>query len=74
MKVTLIHNPDAGSDEHTCEDPAELIRRAGHQLVYQSSKDGHWRSALDRPADLIAVAGGDGIVGTVAKIMIGRGT
>ena len=75
MKVTLIHNPDAGSDDLTCgEDPVELIRRAGHQLVYQSSKDSNWKSALDRPADLIAVAGGDGIVGTVAKLMIGRGT
>jgi diacylglycerol kinase family enzyme len=74
MKVTLIHNPDAGSDDQTSEDPAELIRRAGHELVYQSSKDSHWKSALDRPADLIAVAGGDGIVGTVAELMIGRGT
>ena len=74
MKVTLIHNPDAGSDDQTSEDPAELIRRAGHELVYQSSKDSHWKSALDRPADLISVAGGDGIVGTVAELMIGRGT
>ena len=75
MKVTLIHNPDAGSDDQTCgEDPVELIRRAGHQLIYQSSKDSHWKNALDRPADLIAVAGGDGIVGTVAELMVGRGT
>jgi diacylglycerol kinase (ATP) len=75
MKVTLIHNPDAGSDDQTCgEDPVELIRRAGHQLVYQSSKDSNWKSALKKPADLVAVAGGDGIVGTVAELMIGRGT
>ena len=74
MKITLIHNPDAGSDDQNSEDPAELIRRAGHQLVYQSSTDSHWKSTLERPADLIAVAGGDGIVGTVAKLMIGRGT
>ena len=75
MKVTLIHNPDAGSDDQTCgEEPAELIRRAGHELVYQSSKESRWQTALDSPGDLVAVAGGDGIVGTVAKLMIGRGT
>jgi diacylglycerol kinase family enzyme len=75
MKVTLIHNPDAGSDDLPCgEEPVDLIRRAGHQLVYQSSKDSHWKTALNKPADLIAVAGGDGIVGAVAKLMIGKGT
>ena len=74
MKVTLIHNPDAGSDDQTCgEEPSELIRRAGHELVYQSSKESRWQTALDNPGDLVAVAGGDGIVGTVAKLMIGRG-
>jgi diacylglycerol kinase (ATP) len=75
MKVTLIHNPDAGSDDLICgEEAVELIRRAGHQLVYQSSKNSHWKSVLKKPADLIAVAGGDGIVGTVAELMIGKGT
>ena len=75
MKVTLIHNPDAGSDDLTCgEEPVELIRRAGHQLVYQSSKDSHWKTVLNKPADIIAVAGGDGIVGAVAEVMIGKGT
>jgi diacylglycerol kinase (ATP) len=75
MKVVLIHNPDAGSDDLTSgEELVELIGRAGHQLVYQSSKESNWKSALDRPVDLVAVAGGDGIVGTVAKLMIGRGT
>jgi diacylglycerol kinase family enzyme len=75
MKVTLIHNPDAGSNDQTCgEEPAELIRRAGNELVYQSSKESRWQTALDSPGDLVAVAGGDGIVGTVAKLMIGRGT
>jgi diacylglycerol kinase (ATP) len=75
MKVTLIHNPDAGNgDQPSGEELKELIHRAGHELVYQSSKESSWETALDNRADLAAVAGGDGIVGTVAKRMIGRGT
>jgi diacylglycerol kinase family enzyme len=71
MKVTLIHNPDAGSDEQpSAGELLELIRRHGHTARYQSSKADAWQSVLQEPADLVAVAGGDGIVGKVAKEMI----
>src|SRR5215813_12881952 len=73
MKVTLIHNPDAGDDQQLSADALlELICRAGHTARYQSSKDESWQSALEQPCDLVAVAGGDGIVGAVAKTLIGR--
>ena len=49
-----------------------LIGQAGHLPVYQSSKDKDWHLALEKPADLLAVAGGDGIVGKVAKRIIRR--
>src|SRR5687768_18029855 len=75
MKVTVIHNPDAGNgDQPSGEEIIELIRRAGHEPRYQSSKEDGWQTALEDPGDLVAVAGGDGIVGTVAKRMIGRAT
>jgi diacylglycerol kinase (ATP) len=75
MKVTLIHNPDAGNgDQPSAEKLIEMIRRAGHKPHYQSSKDDAWETTLENPGDLLAVAGGDGIVGTVAKRMIGRAT
>ena len=71
MKVTLIHNPDAGSDEQpSAEELLELIGQHGHTVVYQSSKTDGWQTALHQAADLVAVAGGDGIVGKVAKQMI----
>lgn len=73
MKVTLIHNPDAGSTDESCADEiANSIRAAGHSLVCQSCRSAGWENALLEPADLIAVAGGDGIVGTVAKQVIGK--
>ncbi len=73
MKVTLIHNPDAGGDNQPSgDDILELIHKAGHEATLQSSKDGDWDKALQEPADIIAVAGGDGMVGQVAKRMIGK--
>ena len=75
MKVTLVHNPDAGNDDQPSgEELIELIRRAGHKPIYQSSKHKCWETGLENPGDLVAVAGGDGIVGKVAKRMIGSGT
>jgi diacylglycerol kinase family enzyme len=50
----------------------DLIRAAGHEVIYQSADDEAWTSVLDKPADAVAVAGGDGTVGRVAKRLIGR--
>ena len=63
MKVVLIHNPDAGSDSQPSGDElARLIGDAGHSVLSQSSKHVDWQRVLEEPADLIAVAGGDGVV------------
>jgi diacylglycerol kinase family enzyme len=73
MKMVLIHNPDAGDDQQPSSDELlGLIRDAGHTARYQSSKDENWHSALEQPCDIVAVAGGDGIIGTVAKHVIDR--
>ena len=69
----MIHNPDAGDDQQPSADQLlGLIEDAGHAAVYQSSREDDWDKALDEPADIVAVAGGDGIVGTVAKKLIGK--
>jgi diacylglycerol kinase (ATP) len=74
VRITLIHNPDAGAQG---ADDAELLQRLlhehGHEVRYQSSKDDDWKSALEKPAELIAIAGGDGTVGKVARRMAGKG-
>jgi diacylglycerol kinase family enzyme len=74
VRVTLIHNPGAGRQEH--DGAAKLIRLLqdeGHQVRAQSAAESGWKQALDAPADLVAVAGGDGTVARVAKAMAGRG-
>jgi diacylglycerol kinase (ATP) len=73
MKVVLIHNPAAGvEDQPSADDVAKLIRGAGHSVLFQSSSHADWKKLLQENADLIAVAGGDGIVGKVAKLCLGR--
>jgi diacylglycerol kinase family enzyme len=72
MRVTLIHNPKSGDDDHTGEELAALMRHAGHQVAYYRST-GPWRAAIDDDVELVAVAGGDGTVSAVAKATAGRG-
>ncbi|MGQ0545196.1 MAG: diacylglycerol/lipid kinase family protein [Betaproteobacteria bacterium] len=74
MRVTLIHNPGAGNGERGgAKRLKAMLRDAGHAVRYQSSKDEDWDEALEAPADIVAVAGGDGTVSRVAKRMVGRG-
>jgi diacylglycerol kinase family enzyme len=74
VRVTLIHNPGAGKHgEEELEQLLSLIRDARHEVRCQSAKDDDWPKALEAPADLVAVAGGDGTVSRVAKRLVGRG-
>lgn len=71
MRVILVHNPTSGDDDHTGERLVELVRAAGHQVEYFRSKSS-WQAALNDRPDLVAVAGGDGTVGKVARATAGR--
>jgi diacylglycerol kinase family enzyme len=74
VRVTLIHNPGAGSQAGgDAPRLVKLIEAAGHAVRYQSAKDEDWKDALRKPADLVVVAGGDGTVARVTRRMVGRG-
>lgn len=74
MRVTLLHNAGAGDDDQPdAQQLIGLVRDAGHAVSYRSTRDDDWTTALNEPADVIAVAGGDGTIGRVAKQMTGRG-
>jgi diacylglycerol kinase family enzyme len=73
MRVALVHNPKAGAERATGEELSDLIRAAGHEVARHSSKDEHLPSLLDDPPELIAIAGGDGTVSKVVKMVMGRG-
>lgn len=74
MRVTLIHNPDAGKQGRGhAEKLVALLEDAGHKVRYKSSKDDGLKQTLKKPADLVVVAGGDGTVAKVTRRMVGRG-
>jgi diacylglycerol kinase family enzyme len=75
MYVTLIHNPGAGEggDQAGPDAVERAIRAAGHRVRRVSAEDADWARALEGSVELIAVHGGDGTIGRVAKRMIGRG-
>ena len=74
MLVTLVHNPSAGGGEPSAKALRKLIKAAGHKVRYHSSKDKGLREVLKKRADVVAVAGGDGAVGRVARHLAGKGT
>src|SRR5205823_8244986 len=66
MRILLVHNPKAGSEEHQSEDLIKALKRAGHKAIYQSSKERGMTKALEKRIHLVLVAGGDGTVSKVA--------
>jgi len=75
MRVLLIYNPNAGDGVHNnLRELVDLIHAAGHELRCRSSKDPLIASAFGEPADLVAVAGGDGTIVKVARLLRGRKT
>ena len=65
-RVTLFHNRSAGDADHDEQELTELIAAAGYSVEYFDVKKCDIARILDKPADLIAVAGGDGTVRRVA--------
>ena len=73
-RVALVHNPGAGDDKQPRRDALRaMIRAAGYRVRYCSSHDAKLAEFLRRPAELVAVAGGDGTVARVAKLVHGYG-
>jgi diacylglycerol kinase family enzyme len=75
MRVLLIYNPSAGHGVHTqLRGLVDLIHAAGHEVRCRSSKDPQVAAVFSEPADLVAVAGGDGTIAKVARLLRGRKT
>jgi diacylglycerol kinase (ATP) len=72
MQVTLIHNPKAGDGDTDKKELVSAFEQAGHEVSYQSAKDRNFPRALDKPGEVVVVAGGDGTVGKVARRILGR--
>ena len=69
-RATLIHNRSAGDETPSASDLRQILSAAGFQVRYASTRKG-WKKALDKPTDLVVVAGGDGTVADVAVRLAG---
>jgi diacylglycerol kinase family enzyme len=74
MRTLLIHNPTAGGAHPTAAELMSRLYAAGFSPRYQSSKDENYREALKQDWDLVVVAGGDGTVTRVARLLSDRTT
>jgi diacylglycerol kinase family enzyme len=73
MRVTLLHNRSAGSENHAEHEIEASMRRAGHEIVDVLSKIDELLATLrKRRPDLIVIAGGDGTVSRAASALAGR--
>ena len=73
MRVILMHNPSAGSEDHTARDLTRRIRAAGHEIVADVTRRKELHAALEKPCDLVAAAGGDGTIAKAAEAVAGSG-
>ena len=72
MRVTLVHNPVAGSGDHEGSDLLARLRAAGHDADYSTTEAASLSRALESAPDVVLAAGGDGTVGAVARLMATR--
>src|SRR5919197_5414426 len=73
MRILLTYNPSAGDDGTDVDELVAELEGSGHAVEAQSTKEDHWEDSLDRPVDLVVIAGGDGTVAKVFKQLAGRG-
>ncbi len=69
MRVTLVHNPEAGTGDHVGGELLARLREAGHHPTYVSTEAVDLTRGLDSAPELVLAAGGDGTVGAVARLM-----
>lgn len=67
MRVALVHNPSAGSENHAAADIEGWLRRNGHEVIESVAEpEGLLETLSAKACDVIAVAGGDGTVSRTA--------
>jgi diacylglycerol kinase (ATP) len=75
VRVTLVHNPAAGDEQHSGDDLLEELAAAGYEARLVAGKkklEKKLEKALEDSGELVVVAAGDGGVRRVALALAGR--
>jgi diacylglycerol kinase (ATP) len=69
QKIKLIHNPTAGNGAYSKKELTDIIKSAGYECDYYSSKKEGWKE-IEEGTDMIIIAGGDGTVRKLTKAFL----
>jgi len=69
--VNLLHNPEAGSEDHYKEELISLLEVNGFESRYSSMNKKNWKK-MDEKVDFIIAAGGDGTIRKITKQLLER--
>jgi diacylglycerol kinase (ATP) len=69
--VNLLHNPDAGNEDHSKEKLISLLEENGFDCLYSSLNKKTWKK-MNEKVDFIVAAGGDGTIRRVTKQLLDR--
>lgn len=72
MHAHLFHNPNSGGGQHALDELEAVLRLAGYSVASFSVKEPDFQERLAEKCDLVVVAGGDGTVGKVLKLLPDR--
>lgn len=67
MKIILLYNPSAGTEEFDLAEVIGSLERQGARVLAQNTKEDGYRDIFKLNYDLVLIAGGDG---TVEKILL----
>jgi diacylglycerol kinase (ATP) len=70
--VSLFHNPDAGSSDHTRKELRTQIEEAGFSVIFSTTDADEVKKIIPDKTDYVAIAGGDGMVRKVVDQMLDR--
>jgi diacylglycerol kinase family enzyme len=68
-RITLVHNPTAGDEEHSKKVLKTLIEENGFECRYLSTKEKDWKE-ISENTDVLMIAGGYGTVRKVTKELL----
>lgn len=71
MRLLLLHNPTAGGGNLKAPELTAAFERAGYAVDYRSTTEDEMDAIAAEAQDLVAVAGGDGTVGKVIRVLEG---
>lgn len=74
VRTRLLHNANAGFENYAPEKLLKILRAQGFDASYADSHGNALEEALENPADVVVIAGGDGTVGKIAKKLVNSDT